>query len=63
MVYSTNTTAVLLTLVQNIVIDIYLLFVCLMLFNTTFNNISVISVLLVDEARVPSENHPPVASH
>jgi hypothetical protein len=34
-----------------------------MLFNTTFNNISVISVLLVEEARVPSENHPPVASH
>ena len=37
-----------------------------MVFNTTFNNISVISwwsVLLVEETRVPRENHPPVASH
>ena len=34
--------------------------------NATFNNISVISwrsVLLVEETRVPGENHPPVASH
>ena len=40
------------------------LFVCLMLFNATFNNISVISwrsVLLVEETRVPGENHWPVA--
>ena len=39
------------------------LFVCLMVFNTTFNNISVISwqsVLLVEET---GENHRPVASH
>ena len=35
-------------------------------FNSTFNNISVISwrsILLVEEARVPGENHRPVASH
>ena len=37
-----------------------------MVFNATFNNISVISwrsVLLVEETRVPGETHPPVASH
>jgi hypothetical protein len=37
-----------------------------MVFNTTFNNISVISwqsVLLVEETGVPRENHRPVASH
>jgi hypothetical protein len=37
-----------------------------MVFNTTFNNISVIlwrSVLLVEETRTPGENHQPVASH
>jgi hypothetical protein len=42
------------------------LFVCLMVFNTTFNNISVISwwsVLLVEETGGPGENHRPVASH
>jgi hypothetical protein len=36
-----------------------------MVFNATFNNISVIlwrSVLLVEETRVPRENHRPVAS-
>jgi hypothetical protein len=36
-----------------------------MVFNTTFNNISVISwqsVLLVEETGVPRENHRPVAS-
>jgi hypothetical protein len=35
-------------------------------FNVTFNNISVISwqlLLLVKEIGVPGENHPPVASH
>ena len=35
-------------------------------FNTTFNNISVISwrsVLLVDETGVPEEDYHPVASH
>jgi hypothetical protein len=38
----------------------------IMVFNATFNNISVISwrsVLLVDETGVPGENHRPVASH
>jgi hypothetical protein len=37
-----------------------------MVFNNTFNNISVISrwsVLLVEETREPGENHPPVANH
>jgi hypothetical protein len=37
-----------------------------MVFNATFNNISVIcwwSVLLVKETGVPRENHQPVASH
>jgi hypothetical protein len=37
-----------------------------MVFNATFNNISVMScrsVLLVEETRVPGENHRPVASH
>ena len=37
-----------------------------MVFNTTFNNISAISsrsVLLVEETRVPVENHRPVTSH
>ena len=41
-------------------------FVCLMVFNSTFNNISFISwrsVLLVEETGVPGENHRPVASH
>jgi hypothetical protein len=37
-----------------------------MVFNATFNNISVISwqsVLLVEETGVPGENHRPVASY
>jgi hypothetical protein len=37
-----------------------------MVFDATFNNISVISwqsVLLVEETGVPGENHRPVASH
>jgi len=37
-----------------------------MVFNATFNNISVISwwsVLLVEETAVPGENHRPVESH
>ena len=48
-------------------IDVYnVCFVCLMMFNATFNNISVIlwqSVLLVEEIGEPGENHRPVASH
>jgi len=42
------------------------LFVCLVVFNATFNNISVISwrsVLLVGETGRPEENHRPVVSH
>ena len=42
------------------------LFVCLMVFDATFNNIPVISrrsVLLVEETGRPGENHWPVASH
>jgi len=42
------------------------LFVCLMLLNATFNNISVISwrsVLLLKETGGHGENHQPVASH
>ena len=38
----------------------------IMVFNATFNSISVISrhsVLLVDETEVPGENRRPVASH
>ena len=37
-----------------------------MVFNATFNNISVIvwqSVLLVEETKIPVENHRPAASH
>jgi hypothetical protein len=37
-----------------------------LVFNATFNNISIISwqsVLLVDETRVPGENHRLVTSH
>ena len=40
--------------------------VIVMVFDATFNNISVISwrsVLLVKETGVPGENHRPVASH
>jgi len=36
------------------------------MYNATFNNISVISwqsVLLMEETRVPGENHRPIASH
>ena len=38
----------------------------LLKFNATFNHISVIlwrSILLMEEARVPGENHQPAASH
>jgi hypothetical protein len=44
----------------------YFMFVCLMVFNATFNNISAISwrpVLVVEEAAVPGENHRPWASN
>jgi hypothetical protein len=42
------------------------LFVCLVVFNATFNNISVISwrsVLLVEETGGPEENHRIVVNH
>ena len=45
---------------------VFLSYIWFMIFNATFNNISVISlwsVLLVEESRVPRKNHPPVASH
>ena len=41
-------------------------YVCLMVFNVTFNNISAISwrsVLLVEETGGHGENHQPVTSH
>ena len=44
----------------------HIVFVCLLVFDATFNNISVISwrsVLLVEETGGPGENHQPVASH
>jgi len=49
-----------------IINQIICLFVCLMVLNVTFNNISVISwrsVLLVEETGGPVENHRPVTSH
>ena len=42
------------------------LMVWFVVFNATFNNISIISwqsVLLVEETKLPRENHRPVASH
>jgi len=51
---------------ERLIISLLCLFVCLMVFNATFNNISVISwrsVLLVEETGGPGENHRPVASH
>jgi hypothetical protein len=50
-------------LLDNIFIKV---FGSVMVFNATFNNISVISwwsVLLVEKTGVPGENHRPVASH
>ena len=44
----------------------WLVFVCLMVLNATFNNISVISwrsVLLVEETGGPGKNHWPVVNH
>ena len=46
---------------KNLIIEVRV-----MVFNATFNNISVIlwwSVLLVEETRVPRENHWPAANH
>jgi hypothetical protein len=58
----------------NFIIQIFLVFfsisniqrIRVLVFNTTFNNISVISwlsVLLMEENGVPRENHRPIASH
>ena len=50
----------------SLVIQVGLLFVCLMVFNATFNNISVISwrsIVLVEETGGPGENHRPITSH
>ena len=49
-----------------LVIRLHFRFGWFMVFNVTFNNISVISwrlVLLVEETGVPEENHRPGASH
>ena len=46
--------------------NIYSNRVMVMMFNDTFNHISVISwrsVVLLEETRVPGENHQPVASY
>jgi energy-converting hydrogenase Eha subunit E len=45
-------------------LHVYNAYVCLMVFNATFNNMSSISwrsVLLVEETAIPGENHRPVA--
>ena len=45
---------------------VFLIVIRVRVFNATLNNISVIlwwSVLLVEETRVPRENHRPVACH
>ena len=45
---------------------IYQFMVCFMVLNATFNNISGISwqsALLMEESKVPTENHRPVTSH
>ena len=52
--------------IDNKLIFQYLFGVRIVMFNATFNKISVISgqsVLLVEETKVPGENHRPVASH
>ena len=54
------------SVLSNIFTDITIVLSIVMVFNTIFNNISVISwqsVLLVEETRVPGENHWPAASH
>ena len=49
-----------------ILVELLTVYGWLMVFNATFNNMSVISwrsVLLVEETRVPGENHRLIASH
>jgi hypothetical protein len=51
---------------EALVLIVVFMFDCLMGFNATFNNISVISlwsVLLVEETGGPGENHQAVTSH
>jgi hypothetical protein len=51
---------------QTVICYLVCFFVCLMMFNATFYNISVISwrsVLLVKETGVTGQNHRPAASH
>ena len=51
---------------RQIELTVALIGVMVIVFNATFNNISVISwwsVLLVEETGEPGENHRPVASH
>jgi len=52
--------------VKSVVFQLYSMFVCLMVFNATFNSISVISwwsVVLVEETGVLGEDYQPVASY
>ena len=52
--------------IQNLYNNDLQFFLHVMVLNSTFNNISVISlrsVLLVEETGVPRENHRPAASH
>jgi hypothetical protein len=47
-------------------LDMSICLVWFMMFNATFNNISVISwrsVLLVEETGIPEENHQPIVRH
>ena len=62
--FDSNVTAVSITS-QGVYSVVLLEYVCLMVFNATFNNISIKlwrSVLLVEETRVPGENQRLVAS-
>ena len=64
--FNTVTAALLNNILNNRIRKIKIWLVGFMVFNATFNNISIIlwwSVLLVEESGVPSENHRPVTSH
>ena len=54
------------TCINTIKLKYYRVMFRVMVFNATFNNISVISwqsVLLMEETGVPEENHRPASSH
>jgi hypothetical protein len=54
------------TMIKEVILLFDWAWVRFMVFNATFNNISVISwwsVLLVEETGIPGENHQPAASH